>query len=276
MTRPPAILLRHLLALLLLPLDAESLMPKHQGSTRRKWLNDAAMTGIFFGAGPHSALAAIDVSGIKREGETEEQAIVRQIKNAGKIDPENVPFVVLDSGVQYAEYKSGKGDDTVDMGKRVAVKCTGRFPALATKEAPGGLQFFNSKLTDIQELNWRLGDGSTVAGLEEGMLGMKRGSLRRIIVPDAYFTNKSGEKLRKGLQPQPNGERGQRWFDSVVNNPRRDQTVVFEVEVERIERRKTPSEAATSAAAETVASAAPLAASASAAPESEVPSPTAD
>ena len=140
-------------------------MPKHQGSTRRKWLNDAAMTGIFFGAGSHSALAAIDVSGIKREGETEEQAIVRQIKNAGKIDPENVPFVVLDSGVQYAEYKSGKGDDTVDMGD-ASLKCAGRFPALATKK-PRRLAVFNSKLVDIQELNWRLGDGSTVAGLEE-------------------------------------------------------------------------------------------------------------
>lgn len=180
----------------------------------------------------------IDVSALKREGETDDAARLRAIKNAGKVDAESVEFTVLDSGVQFAEYKAGKGEDVVEMGKRVAVKCTGRLPALATKEAPGGLQFFNSKYTDIDELNWRLGDGTTVSGLEEGMVGMKKGGLRRIIVPDAYFTNKSGEKLRKGLLPQPNGERGQRWFDSVVNNPRRDQTVVFEVQVERIEKSK--------------------------------------
>jgi FKBP-type peptidyl-prolyl cis-trans isomerase len=194
--------------------------------SRRRWVSEASTAAVAF-AGASSPALAIDLSSVKREGETEDQARLRAIKSAGTIDPESAEFIVLDSGVQYAEYKLGKGEDVVQMGKRVAVKCTGRLPALATKEAPGGLQFFNSKFTDVDELNWRLGDGSTVPGLEQGMVGMKKGGLRRIIVPDAYFTNKAGEKLRKGLAPQPNGERGQRWFDSVVNNPRRDQTVVY-------------------------------------------------
>lgn len=40
----------------------------------------------------------------------------------------------------------------------------------------------NTKNTDIQEFGWTIGPGSGVApGLEEGMDGMKKGEVRRII-----------------------------------------------------------------------------------------------
>ena len=164
----------------LLVFSAQSLAPHHRYASRRKWMGEAAGVAGGIAAGGAAPAFAVDVSTLKREGETDDAARLRAIKNAGKVDAESVEFTVLDSGVQFAEYKEGKGD-TVEMGKRVAVKCTGRLPALATKEAPGGLQFFNSKYSDIDELNWRLGDGTTVAGLEEGMVGMKKGGLRRII-----------------------------------------------------------------------------------------------
>jgi hypothetical protein len=177
---------------------------------------------------------AIDVSGVNIDGATLGQRIVAQVKKVNEIDPREIPFVRLDSGVQYAEYRPGSGEAVAALGKRIAVKCTVRLPALATKDEIGGPQVYNTKYTDIQELNWRMGDGTVVPGLEKGVEGMKLGALRRVVVPDAYFTNKSGEKLRKNLEPQPNGDKGRRAFDAVVNNPRRDQTAVFEVELIRL------------------------------------------
>jgi len=90
----------------------------------------------------------------------------------------------------------------VGKGTRVAVQMTGRLPASATKDAPGGLQFFNTKNTDIQELGWRIGEsGNIVPGLEEGMMGMRKGELRRIIVPGERAYNTEYIQSRK-FEPQ--------------------------------------------------------------------------
>ena len=176
---------------------------------------------------------AIDVRGLKVDGDESGEATRRsQLAAQKKMDEEELPFTVLDSGVEFREFREGKGEETVAVGKRVAVQLTGRLPALATEKEPGGLQFYNSKNSDILEFGFTIGSGKVVPGLEEGMLGMKKGSLRRIVVPGSYSL---GYPLaRKTIEPQPNGKNGQRYFDSVMNNARRDQTVIFEVLVERI------------------------------------------
>ena len=66
-------------------------------------------------------------------------------------------------------------------------------------------------------------------GLEDGIIGMSKGGIRRIIVPAEV-----GYGTFPSLEPQPFTEMERRALDSVVKNPRRDQTVMFDCKVERL------------------------------------------
>jgi hypothetical protein len=66
-------------------------------------------------------------------------------------------------------------------------------------------------------------------GLESGILGMNKGGIRRIIVPATV-----GYGSYPTLEPQPLSEMGKRALESVTKNPRRDQTVLFDVRVDRV------------------------------------------
>jgi len=181
------------------------------------------------------------VRGLKVEGDETGAATLKSglsaITGPKETDAEDIPYTKLDSGVSYRVFReplNSKEEAVVGKGTRVAVQMTGRLPATATKEAPGGLQFFNTKNTDIQELGWRIGEsGNIVPGLEEGMMGMRKGELRRIIVPGERAYNTEYIQSRK-FEPQPNTKDGPRYFDTTINNPRRDHTVVYEVQLERI------------------------------------------
>ena len=58
---------------------------------------------------------------------------------------------------------------------------------------------------------------------------MKKGGIRRIIVPADLAYSKF-----PNLEPQPTSVLDQRALDSVVKNPRRDATILFDVSVERV------------------------------------------
>jgi hypothetical protein len=58
---------------------------------------------------------------------------------------------------------------------------------------------------------------------------MKKNGIRRIIVPAGLAYSKYPD-----LMPQPMNIEEQRALDSVVKNPRRDATILFDVQVERI------------------------------------------
>ena len=78
-------------------------------------------------------------------------------------------------------------------------------------------------------LVFTVGDGTVLPGIESGIVGMQKGGIRRIIVPA-----EQGYGAYPALEPQPFTEMEKRALDSVVKNPRRDQTVLFDVKVERV------------------------------------------
>mmetsp|Transcript_26118 Transcript_26118/g.34316 ORF Transcript_26118/g.34316 Transcript_26118/m.34316 type:complete len:259 (-) Transcript_26118:172-948(-) len=141
----------------------------------------------------------------------------------------DVPFVNLDSGVKYKEFKVGTGDQVVAKGNRVAVQLTGRFLNL------NGVKFFSTKdnvkdeLAGPEALVFTVGAGQLVPGLEEAIIGMKKGGIRRVVVPA-----KLGYAAGEGLQPQPIKQLDKNALDSVLKNPRRDASLLFDVQVERI------------------------------------------
>ena len=77
-------------------------------------------------------------------------------------------------------------------------------------------------------LSINLGKGEALPGLESGIVGMRKGGIRRVIVPSDLAYSKFPD-----LEPKPMNANDQRALDSVVKNPRRDATILFDVSVER-------------------------------------------
>ena len=162
------------------------------------------------------------------------------------------------------EYAAGKGDKEVEEGSRVTVNCVGRLLNLngvsinsvraavpvtffartllawlsVTHQdaSPWQVKFFSTKektdeFGEGQPLTFTIGAGEAIPGLEQGMMGMKKGAIRKVIVPPAL-----GYAAGNSLLPQPREGPGQgrAALDSVLKNPRRDATLLFEVKVEAI------------------------------------------
>jgi len=138
------------------------------------------------------------------------------------------PFQTLSSGVQVKDFRVGSGP-TVGNGSKVELTMKGRLINL------NGVVFYDTKSNDPNgfgegtPLVFTVGDKSALPGLESGIADMRRGGIRRIIVPADQ-----GYGGYPGLQPQPLTDMERRALDSVIKNPRRDQTVMFDVKVERV------------------------------------------
>ena len=72
---------------------------------------------------------------------------------------------------------------------------------------------YGSKIYSTQDAGapyrWKLGDGSTIPGLEEAVLSMNPGGIRRLIIPSKLAYQSSSSRVRdecedgKGLGPIP-------------------------------------------------------------------------
>ncbi|KAL7555152.1 hypothetical protein ACHAWF_018797 [Thalassiosira exigua] len=139
------------------------------------------------------------------------------------------PFSTLSDGVQIKDFRVGGGGAAVQPGSKVELTMKGRLLNL------NGVIFYDTKSNDPSgfgegtPLLFSVGDGTVLPGLESGISGMKKGGIRRIIIPADV-----GYGKYPSLEPQPLTEVERRALDSVVKNPRRDQTVMFDVKVERV------------------------------------------
>lgn len=185
---------------------------------------------------PMVANAGIDPSALQSlpvEGDSSGVATrLRQIE-AERNRPEDaidMPWEKLDDGVQYRSYREGKGEAVVDDGSRVAVEMTIRCKSFATANEPGGLKYFSTKEdTEFNEVAFTIGRDEIIPQLEEGMKGMKKGSIRRIEVPTefVYAAKKNGQLPL----PSENNKDGKRRFENLFKT---DATLIFEVLVTRV------------------------------------------
>jgi FKBP-type peptidyl-prolyl cis-trans isomerase len=207
-----------------------------QSPNRRSFLVKVSQVALVV-SGVQPANAGIDPSSLKSlpvEGDTSGAATrLRQIESADGPRPEDskdIAFEVLPSGASFREYREGKGDATIQPGSKVAVEMTIRCRSFATANEPGGLKYFSTKEdTEFNELAWTIGDGQLPPELEEGMMGMRKGAVRRIELPSTTVFN--ARKL--GTLPLPNDKNkdGKRRFDNLFKT---DATLMFEVLVTRI------------------------------------------
>lgn len=137
------------------------------------------------------------------------------------------PFIELSNGVKIKEFRRGSGEEVIVSTSSVQIQCSGKLLNL------NGVSFYNTKNNNPDgfgaiPLNIQLGTGQALPGLESGIVGMRKGGIRRIIVPAELAYSKYPD-----LEPQPTTLNDQRALDSVVKNPRRDATILFDVSVER-------------------------------------------
>lgn len=185
---------------------------------------------------PQKASAGIDPNALKSmsvEGDNNgSMQRLRQLQEE-KTRPEDTvdkPFEKLDGGISYREYREGKGDAIVTAGSKVAAEMTIRCKSFSTANEPGGLKYYSTKDdTDFNELAWTIGSGELVPGLEDAMVGMRKGSIRRIEVPStAVFAARDANQLPL---PKASNKDGNRRLSNLFKT---DATLIFEVLVTRI------------------------------------------
>ncbi|CAO2207451.1 unnamed protein product [Urochloa humidicola] len=132
------------------------------GSTRR------GLLGVALGA---SALGVAALDAVAAGLPPEEKP--KLCDAACESELENIPMVTTESGLQYKDIKVGEGPSP-PVGFQVAAN----YVAMV----PNG-QIFDSSLEKGQPYIFRVGSGQVIHGLDEGILSMKVGGLRRLYIP---------------------------------------------------------------------------------------------
>tara|TARA_B110001452_G_scaffold244045_1_gene227841 strand:- start:1599 stop:2345 length:747 start_codon:yes stop_codon:yes gene_type:complete len=139
-------------------------------------------------------------------------------------------FDVLPSGVRIKDVRPGSGPQA-KLGDVVSVQLSGRCLNL------NGKKFISTQdpatlATGLQlsePFVFTLGSGTVVPGLDQAVLGMAKGGYRRSVVPASR-----GYDVAMSLQPQPQSFQDLRSLESIVKNPNRDASLLFDVQLERI------------------------------------------
>ena len=221
--------------------EEHPVLPVGGGVVRRAVLLQTAKTvsSLLVATAAYSrpAYAGIDPSALRAlpvEGDVSGSASrLRQIGSANGPRPEDskdVAFETLPSGASSREYREGKGDAIVQPGSKVAVEMTIRCMSFKTADEPGGVKYYTTKQdTDFNELAWTVGSGELPPELEESMMGMRKGAVRRIELPSTVvFAAKKNQQLPL---PSETNKDGKRRFENLFKT---DATLLFEVLVTRI------------------------------------------
>lgn len=89
--------------------------------------------------------------------------------------------VELPSGLKYEVLKAGTSDETPSVGKKVVVHYAGWFEDTTKPECKG--QKFDSSVDRGQKFAFNIGVGQVIKGWDEGVMGMKIGEKRRLVIP---------------------------------------------------------------------------------------------
>lgn len=156
---------------------------------------------------------------------------------APKFVQEYEDFSESGEGFRYRDVTIGKGDYSANIGDRVVFDWSGYTIGYFGRpfQAKGGPQggAFDK---DVDYSRTVLGSGSFVKGLECGMKDMKPGGVRQIIVPFGELSYPANDLEHNVVGPKPTTFSGQRALNFVLENPRVDRTLLFNVKVIRIDR----------------------------------------
>ena len=134
-------------------------------------------------------------------------------------------YVKLPSGVVYADLKPGTGEQ-IQGGSRVNMqwvlrKSNGYF--VDSSDVSGGVPFI-----------FNVGDGNAIAGVDEGVRGMREGGIRRLLIPPRLAYVDGLEDGKPGPLPVGYGPRQQMRRVQTVRADVPGEYVFLEVKVTRV------------------------------------------
>jgi len=141
-------------------------------------------------------------------------------------------YVLTDSGLQYKDLREGLGA-VAHMGDKVVVDWDGYTIGYygrviqAKNLAKGGAFQGNEE----GWLRFTVGGGEVIPGIEEAIVGMREGSIRRILIPPGPLSYPEDTGF-KTIGPVPSTFSGRRTLDFVVVNAGAiDKTLLFDIEL---------------------------------------------
>jgi hypothetical protein len=145
-------------------------------------------------------------------------------------------FTSTASGLQYKSARAGSGA-VADAGDRVVLSWSGytigyyaRPFELANSVKGGAFE------GEPDSLRFVVGQHTVVPGLEEGIIGMRVGEVRQIVVPPELGYPEA-DKPHAKVGPKPSTFSGQRALDFVLfNQGLIDKTLLFNVELKRVDK----------------------------------------
>jgi len=149
-------------------------------------------------------------------------------------------FTATPEGWSYKDVKDAKqefgGGDLKD-GDRVVFDWSGYTIGYFGRpfEAKGGPQggAFDKSVDYFRTV---LGSKKIIPGLECALRTMKPGAIRQVIVPYGPLSYPVGDKGHELVGPKPTTFSGMRALDFVLDNPRVDRTLLFNVKLIRVDR----------------------------------------
>lgn len=168
---------------------------------------------------------------------TKESAQDQSTKYAPKFLQTYEDFIQDPEGWQYKDVKVGSGDVTLASGDRAVFDWSGYTIGYFGRpfEAKGGPQggAFDK---DVDYSRTVIGSGSVVPGLEKALMSMKPGGVRQVIVPYGTLSYPADDLEHTRVGPKPSSFSGQRALNFVLENPRVDRTLLFNLKLVRIDK----------------------------------------
>jgi hypothetical protein len=81
-----------------------------------------------------------------------------------------------------------------------------------------------------------IGSGTVVPGVEKALMDMKPGGVRQVVIPYGPLSYPAGDLEHTKVGPKPSTFSGQRALNFVLENPRVDRTLLFNVKLVRIDK----------------------------------------
>lgn len=147
-------------------------------------------------------------------------------------------FIKDPKGFSYRDVGVGTGTTTPREGDRVVYEWSGYTIGYFGRpfEAKGGPQggAFDKEREYSRII---IGSNQIVTGMESAMKSMKVGGIRQVIVPYGELSYPSGkdDSTHDKIGPKPTTFSGQRALNFVLDNPRVDRTLLFNVKLIRID-----------------------------------------
>lgn len=109
--------------------------------------------------------------------------------------------------------------------------CTTTIFATTTSGPQGGA--FDK---DLDYERTVIGSGKIIKGLELALKDMKAGSVRQVVIPYGELSYPADDSAHDRVGPKPTTFSGQRALNFVLDNPRLDRTLLFNVKVVRVDK----------------------------------------